>query len=231
MAGELQRAGRVLEGLLSRAKRTIHQATGNSDDPEAQKRLEELLRQHSDSQSPTAFNGAKLPPIPSQDKLSAAAAQSSNAATDLMRAATFNKVALDVKNQTLNQLMANGLISTERARNLMLVNDPDKVLELLKGLNDLIESGAKSSQQPQIEGFPDLKIDKDLIGLCEKILLKTPPSETLDDIKGQDEAIRELRGMSIQIKDPNSAKRYGLSTTKGFLLCGPGGVGKTMSVK
>ena len=230
MGGEFQRATRVIEGLFARAKRTIHDATSESS---AAQRLEELLRQNSEQQTPSPFDGAKLPPIPTPTKASDTTPQPqpNTAAMDAIREATFNKVAFDVKNQMLNQLLANGLISTERARSLMLVNDSDKVLELLKGLNDLIASGAKSSKQPQVEGFPELKIDKDLVGLCEKILLKTPPSETLDDIKGQDEAIRELRGMSIQIKDPTSAKRFGLNTTKGFLLCGPGGVGKTMSVK
>lgn len=231
MAGELERASRAIGGLLDRARRSLHEATGDPDEAKLEK-IKELIRQHRElqEQDPQELLAeAKLPPIPSTPSEHAPETPPP-APSDEQRIQNFKKTALLVKNQTLNQLATSGIVSRERAQNLTLITEPDKVMELLKGLYDLIASGMNNSSDSfKVERFPDLKIDKDLIPLFKEVFLEPSGAVRLDDVIGQDEAVRELRALAIQLTDPDSVRQHGLDITKGYLLAGPQGVGKTMA--
>lgn len=72
------------------------------------------------------------------------------------------------------------------------------------------------------------EIDKDLL---KKAIQVEKPSISFADVGGQDDAKREIQGLSFALKNPALYKKWGAKPPKGVLLYGPPGTGKTLMAK
>lgn len=80
----------------------------------------------------------------------------------------------------------------------------------------------RSSNPFNLEQTPD-----DLLG---KIEIEKPNIQ-FEDIGGQEEAKREIEGISFALKNPELYKKWGTKPPKGVILHGPPGTGKTLMAK
>ena len=221
--GELDRIARVGRNIFDQAKRALHEATGDDDDS-----VFENVRRRIEEESGNPLRGAEMPAqyrVPTEP-------QKPGPASVVVVNTTSVAMATEARDVLLDRLLQCGRISPERVRSIRAMNSPEGISESLTTLVSIVTKDmAPAGALVTVPGSPELKVSKEFLPLVQKILLTDPPEETFDDIKGQQDAVEELRAIAMQIKDPESLKRWGLEASKGVLLAGPGGVGKTMSVK
>ncbi|MDA2922182.1 ATP-binding protein [Patescibacteria group bacterium AH-259-L07] len=81
-------------------------------------------------------------------------------------------------------------------------------------------------KETQVESSPtEDDVRKDMV---KKTIEIDRPNVTFDDIGGQESAEKEVRSLSLWLKDPERYKKWGNPKPKGVLIHGPEGTGKNL---
>ncbi len=102
------------------------------------------------------------------------------------------------------------------------------VVEMAAGLRDRLKKGDLLLYNPESRiAWEEVEKPDE-----QEYLLEETPDVTFDDIGGLDEVIEEIVDeVTLHFFHPELVRRYQLQPSKGILLCGPPGVGKTMIAK